>query len=1634
MLFAHAVLVQETGGRIVRYSTDNESAILVTISEDLVIVLPASKNEPAIYVDVPLKNIDDVTVATLEDSSQLSPLMDRTVVALSIQMFQSPESSSYTNAVERLTRSIDIAFDTAEAAESLQRSLVTSYKEQLQVSQSASGINISQVQANEIDELALSDGYKEILEHPRGTISDAGAVPIWTEQSSARVVVSKSEKEVDVSQAQLAQLINTNDPPSFSPDPERLMATAMQVLPELSIAVSNALDIGARYTENLGLTEQMEPHHMPLNGCVPVLQDQIISGSAWIASSTDASHEKSHVNHAQAIKQAENHVKSKLKSSILWQGDRPVIECAPEIVGISAQQNNQVVEGEATRHSINGLPAEHRGDGPSLYEASPAALHSRPQQAIQSSEQSGNNFPPENPSKDIFQPLPASNSGKTSSEKLIHRLRNTRSDMNAEMSLLKPPTSVRCPKNENDSNSINDISVSSNAKKTSRRGQKPRQDKQLYNGTRSTINRSHASADFDVYEMPDSPPLSNGSPEVSFEAAITKKNSNSKKGQAGRRFHGSRIPLAAAASSITRHSQVLSSHQGTLTLNTNRKTIPKSKVIATDLVDWNEDLESTSKKLAGKSRKGQKKAIKGKPIAGTNGIASKSTNADSACKRAEKDETIPPHLIHRRTMRAAALTANMKIHGIAEFDVNEKEEPLDTRPNRHDGKASAARKGDIVAQSKSPGPRVKLRNRKQKDAPDIRADPPLAGKQSLNESALSLDSSQEAIEPIAHELPQKINPSDKVDLIKDSESKRTGQSSEQNTTRKESPKPITLTLKGGLDLTPDKEIDFGGVDILPIENTHFRDTMVFTDGDNLDDCVSPVYKDDLPVPVAEHTSERNRTLELRHYSPRHEDKKDIEKQFNPSASEAGSRWANKLIGALSDIPKLSGTCTSPNTTSIGEHNQIRDKPHATPKAHTSKLSTHSSKLEGATKGVLESSLPRHKTHKRLDRRTYHLTIPESDSKGRELRPLELPADGNSAIDVPHARPTSKQDSAIRLAEAKHISSGMDESFEESFVPKPEVSNGPASEFLHANAHAASVNLAVSRAVDPQRPLDITQLAEVSAPQSGTKVGLMKPSRVVIGLAQSNRASMRNLPNMTPERTAQHTHTSDLHRKVNLISFSAKGPQNQGILSGDRNRPLGSNGDRDHRLMSTGKLQYPHLMEVDQVVGEVHPENLYIMQPHMSAADGRQASEVTSSYGSSRAGKLASKLQRVKPVARHDQVPVTLPLARPAPLQDDQTGIEAPGVESQMPARSSVAVAYMGYKHVDAAFGNKVDAPTRILNAVSTKMPSTAVNNRNLESSPIHWQAGHSRPRQTKRHADEQAVSTLNEVALGKRRKLSFEAPFEKQTTPRSASRRTSPVVQDFWRRKGSQSNKVDDNGSPLPYVPTRHSHVAESESRGTQDVIRLPPPGRSIRGQQNIALLSDIAKDKEANTKFCQGCKAMYPNKTHPNMASNNKLLPSSPNDNSSIIDEMEPHHIDPSGKLVNLETERAITLQEPPDPFVGMARIPATSFMDALRQANDRPSNIVKNYDDRLDEDEQDLDNTLVAQDLRDGSSETASQASLTSENTTSKDKSSSEKASRREYEAGMEHEWRKTLQPHNGNTLDILYDISHVSPASHP
>ncbi len=1643
--------MQETEGKAVRYSTNNESAILVTKSEDLIIVLPASENGPATYIDVPINDINHVTVATLEESSQLSPVMDRTVVALSIQMSPTSGSSCYINALRRYTKSIQIAFDSVEAAQSVERSLVADRNRDVVhqlASQSAYGINVSQIDDYELGDSAMADRNVADIEHLGEMVPLGGDVGL-TGPPSKEPLVSRSAKEIDVSQIHIDGTGGNNGTRDSLQGPEVLTATASHataLLPsDTLLEVQNSRQLRATHTQNVEFLVRRETQVIAVNGPSLALPGRMASVSPGIPVFPEHPvEEKSY----QSAKRLEDTSEAGLQSTAQRRRDRQLIDRAREFDNAPTESKNLQIVQEGVQPIIDIPFPPKDEDHDSLYAASPKAPKAVPEPAKLPAEQ--------NSKKDIPKSKTYSKLSQSLSKRLTQRMRNDEGVATTEMS-----TPIR-PKNIPPSRNAKTLDT---LKKPSSRGKIPelgttntgrhiqstrRQGKKKGGFSKGSAHESATAVAFDEFDIPDSPPQPQGRRKPIPEASATKQNTTKSNTQIGKRKLPSKIPVPSTSSSNfpsrTQAGNLLKSHQATST----RKNQPKPKAKSADAVNWDEDLDVDGAEVEGTSSCGKRKAAKSKPASAAKG-KSANAHANSTKKRAVTGKANAAPLNQPRTRRAAALTANKKIQGFTESNASEKDEPLGTQPLKRKGKTSMAREKEPSKTSQSPESPRSLGSVAQDVVPDVTPSTSLNNQQT-DDHIRSASKPPEKTRPLAPSADPKTSPSDEIILVNEVKIYQNvvevnqdalNQNGLGTTSHKlDTSSPLENHAQG---LALGADIDTGEPVFLAVENSHFQDAMTFSASNGIRSSKSPIQEAKHRSPAVDNTSNIKASA-LRHNNDHNQNSENLDKIVTTSASNSGEPWASKLTGALMTVPKVIEIHSPQSARKLAEQNRTQQQSHSSTKDAASGPTSKTVKTEGSRRGISPTSLPYPKGYQKRDEQ------PVRDRKGagtgkarnRENRPQTTIVDRNPATDAPQASPAVSPASRIPVTkppEVIQIFSAAEDSSDESLLHDWEVIN--------------------KKTVDQPRVLDSRVAEHSTVPQSVTQSRSQRPHmrEAENTKPRSSKAIIDTSPKTHLGGMEPHQHTPAPNRKSNLISFSAKGPRNQGIASSLRPQISESTERQIRRTPQYKKLQAHELEDENQDICRVLPKSPTLIETHsMPPTRGNQARDTASTQGERPGSKLISKLRKAMPTTTLDEIPITLPPIEGTPKNEpsvnDQLDVENPaimsvGTATTVAAKPSVAVANMGHNSGADTRRHGDKASTKISHAVPVKLSSTTLVGGSRRSSQVTSQPVDAAPRETKRQADEFSTDVLNEVALGKRRKLSTKAPFTGKTIPISVLKRSSSLERDFLQRTGSQSTRVDENGSPLPFVHSREVDVAGSQPRLTQDIVRLPIKPRPNRDERvEPPLPNNEAELDNSKTTLHQGSKPPLVRKWPLGSSGNSKLQPSSPNASSSIVDEMEPHHIHASGEFVNVETENVIISHEPPDPFVGTAKGQSNTFMEALRRTNDPRKVHVKGqkiavadvrkaprmiaFTEGDDEDEEDLEITLVEPGFQEEHSDTASQTSSTSQDSDPQGGAPSGDRSGSADHSEEQGEWRKALQTHHSNTLDVLYDISHVSSSS--
>jgi hypothetical protein len=1592
--------------------------------------------------------------------------MDRTVVALSIQMSHIPESSCYINTVQRRTKSIEIAFDNLEAAQSVKRLLAADTDrdiEHLRASQSVYDIDVSQPNDDRMDDSDMPDPIMADIEHLREPVPPADAL-IPKDQSNKYPSISQSEKGIDISQLQINGVSISN---CFLEGPEHLIATASQanaLLPlETPLELSNLRQLGAIDAQHPELLDRRENHAEVTNGPLSTLQMASVCPGIPVHLVVEKFY--------QSGEQLEDASEAGLRNSAQWRNGKRLIERAPEFENFPKEPDNQKSILEEQRRKVGDSFPPQDEDHNSLYDASPKTPQGEPQPAEHSVEQISTNVNQKNLARESPKSNQRSKPGKSLSKKLTKRMRND----DGEVATKTPTKNATKPQTLKKPSSKGKNADVGNGNTGGHVQSKRRQGKQQTKTSKSTTDDNHTVEAFDEFEIPDSPPRPKGHRKPVSKASPTTQNTTKTHTQTEKRDVPSKFAmLSTSSSSSTRREQP----------ENTRKAQLNHKAKSADAVNWDEDLNVDETEIEVSSRPGKRKAAKSMRASVAKGKSPKVAQANSAKKRAVTGKASTAPLTKPRTRRAAALTANKKIQGIAESDAREKEEALGVQSSKPNGRISMAQDKKHLKTSHSPGDHGNSGSVAQKIASIVTPEISLNNQQRHNQSK-SPSQPQAQAEPLAPKTDPKTSPSDEIVLVDHSETFQNAVETKQGTLQRDELGTTSYVLNGEPTdekdvpvLAMDEDIDTGDLGFFTMDDSHFQDAMAFSTGNTFHGSKSPKSEGNGPNLAIDYTIKGTQASELSHVRIHDQSLENTDMIIKTSISNSREPWASKLIGALKTVPRVLEVKTPQSPEKIAKQTPTQHVSYNIAKAGESRLTSKAVQSGGRTRGVSPTSLPHRVGYQKRDEEPTRETIvdgTEAQEHGHQYHG-QIPTSAQvPATDAAYASPAvspALKPSMTQPLEVVQVSSGVEDSSDESVVDDPDVRNDTTIDPIQTAAWAAQDGLDMSRAADTMPQVLATKVVEeVAASESVTKVRSKQRKRrgAEIVRPSSSKAITNASPKTSSGGIGTYGRTPDPKRKSNLISFSAKGPRNQGVASSQRPETLISNEHQAPHAVYPKKRQVYKLEHGNNDIGEVPPEDRSPIETRTIAPAGDHRAQGTAPrHGERRVGKLTSKLRKAMPSTTRDDVAITSPhgeaaLSKGLNIDDNALVAEIPNTvpvaaAPTLAAQPFVSVADMGSNSGAKSRRRENKVSTSTLTAVPVRLPNTASVGLDRRPSLLTPRLIDAAPRENKRQADEFGVKELNEIALGKRRKSSSKVPVAEMIVPELVSKRSRSIEQNLSQRTGSQSVRVNEKGSPLPFA--RENDIAGSQPRLTQDIVRLPAKARLNRAERNEPTLPfDEIELDETKITFRQVSRAPHSKKWPLGSSGNSKLQPSSPNASSSIVDEMEPHHIHPSGQFINVETENVITAHEPPDPFVGAAKGQSNTFIDALRRTNYRPHELpvkdprmstvgvhkasrVVTYDEDLDggdrdlnegdedvtEGDQDLEKTLVEPDAPEEHSETASQTSSTSQSFHSEDKSPSRNRSDSAHAKG-DDKWQGALQPHQHDTLDVLYDVSRVS-----
>lgn len=274
-------------------------------------------------------------------------------------------------------------------------------------------------------------------------------------------------------------------------------------------------------------------------------------------------------------------------------------------------------------------------------------------------------------------------------------------------------------------------------------------------------------------------------------------------------------------------------------------------------------------------------------------------------------------------------------------------------------------------------------------------------------------------------------------------------------------------------------------------------------------------------------------------------------------------------------------------------------------------------------------------------------------------------------------------------------------------------------------------------------------------------------------------------------------------------------------------------------------------------------------------------------------------------------------------------------------------------------------------------------------------------------------------------------------TPRHNTQHMPPMkpvvdvsaIHERAHRISSQSTKVDENGSPIPFTDLSRQGVqqgaaaAKLQSTFNDDEMPAAEDDLDTYEPQLPSRMNNILLDTN-DLAFVS-------------MASNSKQIPSSPHAPSTHA-AIPPHVVLHSGELVNERTLESIVPTLPQDPFVGGDPKPPSSFMNLLHKSaavvkmRESGGNNKENLSGMIKRkpfmEEDDPDKTLVEPEpKRQKKHHHAIPESPSTFETTSRANTLEKEWSDQDTDSTTTR-WRKTLEPHQNNMLEVLSHLTHV------
>jgi hypothetical protein len=321
----------------------------------------------------------------------------------------------------------------------------------------------------------------------------------------------------------------------------------------------------------------------------------------------------------------------------------------------------------------------------------------------------------------------------------------------------------------------------------------------------------------------------------------------------------------------------------------------------------------------------------------------------------------------------------------------------------------------------------------------------------------------------------------------------------------------------------------------------------------------------------------------------------------------------------------------------------------------------------------------------------------------------------------------------------------------------------------------------------------------------------------------------------------------------------------------------------------------------------------------------------------------------------------------------------------------------------------------------------------------------------------------NEQLAKRHKRDTTSTPATQNHIPRMVPEPEAVSMKDRPHRLGSQSTKVNENGSPISKTRPGTDTPAASDNTPSVGDLRGPIESAQFEDDDDQYMMQTGGYHRDEVTLSLPGKKTVLQrdNVGFAGLPNNNKQVPSSPHA-ASTFTTMPAHHVYRNGHIVNAETTERIIPKELHDPFVGGRTNQTSSFIETLRKLSDQDLQRLRNgpkeqmpavglikHPLRYNVDPEktlvepdsvprrskkrnfDPEKTLVEPEPvhKKRKYESSSTGSSSSESISSEDESPSQAITPHQSDTEALAIWYKTLEPHQGNMLDVLSNISHVS-----